>query len=135
MKTADFAERKEEAIKRMHMIGFNPLLIDKIKDNDEYMLSMNDQSHYVPKAIQEQVKDICDKYDLYPFHLIHNNTTFGELITVLFVSKEKEEWYMDYQMIEQNRYHSYVINLDNEHFSKFGSIQYVKHRSALRRIV
>lgn len=65
-----------------------------------------------------------EKHNAKVFHLIHCFSEFGELLNLLYVSNYDEEWEQDKQELKENYSFSYVVNLEDECFSEFGSIGY-----------
>lgn len=117
-------EKKEEAIKRMKYLEmFGPIIKD-FEKNDEIMVSLPPlwACYYLNDDILKKVKEIEDKYNILVYHAIETYTEFGQLLNLLYVSDYKEEWAQDNNMLKENLTVAYVINLDNEPFSEFGSI-------------
>lgn len=56
------------------------------------------------------------------YHVIHNDTEFGELLAFLYVSKEVEEWEYDAEDLKNNIQLAYVKNLTDDTCSEYGSI-------------
>jgi len=71
---------------------------------------------------QEMVKIFEEKYNAVVYHVIHNYTKFGELYSLLYVSQHEQEWDYDRDDIKHNIALSYVVNINEESFSEFGSI-------------
>lgn len=102
---------------------FGPIIKD-FEKNDEIMVSLPPlwACYYLNDDILKKVKEIEDKYNILVYHAIETYTEFGQLLNLLYVSDYKEEWAQDNNMLKENLTVAYVINLDNEPFSEFGSI-------------
>ena len=128
--------QKQEALKRLEILKENGLLknvVDDFKKNDliyyseqtkmggilYYCTQSNGADKYV-KIIEEFEKE----HNAIVYHAIHIFTEFGELLNLLYVSSYDEEYEQDKQDLKENYVFSYVINLDDEIFSEFGSIGY-----------
>lgn len=128
--------QKQEALKRLEILKEKGLLknvVDDFKKNDliyyseqtkmggilYYCTQSNGADKYV-KIIEEFEKE----HNAIVYHAIHIFTEFGELLNLLYVSSYDEEYEQDKQDLKENYVFSYVINLDDEIFSEFGSIGY-----------
>jgi site-specific recombinase len=56
------------------------------------------------------------------YHVIHDFTQIGELYSLLFVSRDKEEWLADRRDINDGIALSYVVNVSYPDCSEYGSI-------------
>lgn len=79
------------------------------------------------------VREIEDDYNIVVYHVIENNTDFGKLLTMLYVSSEVEEWQYDEELFDSNCQFAYVKNLDDDLCSEFGTINYAKAYGGLVR--
>ena len=128
--------QKQEALKRLEILKEKGLLknvVDDFKKNDliyyseqtkmggilYYCTQSNGADKYV-KIIEEFEKE----HNAIVYHAIHIFTEFGELLNLLYVSSYDEEYEQDKQDLKENYAFSYVVNLNDEMFSDFGSIVY-----------
>ena len=130
-------ERKQEAIKRMEALGLHKDCINAFKNNDEvwvseWMGSLFDMSQR--KEMLNKIQELSDKYDLYVYHVIYTPTSIGNMLSLLYVSETEEEWELDWEDMQTDRVMCYVINLDDDMLSEFGSIMVKKCNGGLRRI-
>ncbi len=132
----DFKQKqRDEAIKRMKALGLHHNAIKEFKDYGKLNLSegigalywLNDEQEKVVKEFEETTGNLV-------YHVIHNFTEFGELLSMLIVSKYAEEWDMDMDDIQNGVAFSYVKNLTNEHFSEYGGIGIRQNIGGLVRI-
>lgn len=116
-------EQKQEAVTRMQMLDiFAPAIrefekedVINVSEHGGILFWLNDEQ-------QEMVDKFEEKYQAKVYHLIHNYTEFGELYSLLFVSKHKQEWDYDKDDIKHGIACVYVVNKDEDAFSEFGSI-------------
>ena len=126
-------EIKEEAINRIKT------LIEKCNLNSNVLKYFNEGKVYYSyltaggfmgsidtisydKDYEKAVKDFEIKHQNYlVYHAIESIATHGKLLSLLYVSEDKEEW--ESERIESNNsIMSYVVNLDNPKLSEFGYI-------------
>lgn len=126
-------EIKEEAINRIKA------LIEKCNLNQKVMKYFNEGKVYYSyltaggfmgsidtisydKDYEKAVKDFEDKHpDCIVYHAIESITTQGKLLSLLYVSSDKEDW--ESEILESNSsIMSYVLNIDNPDLSEFGYI-------------
>ena len=116
-------KQKQEAIERMKMLKiysqaikeFEKENVINVSEHGGILFWLNDEQ-------QEMVKRFEEKYNAIVYHVIHNYTEFGELYSLLYVSQHEEEWDYDRDDIKHNIALSYVVNINEESFSEFGSI-------------
>lgn len=87
-----------------------------------------DESNFAPR-----VRDLEESEGFLVYHATHEHTDFGELLDLLHVSKNVEEWGMDREDIEQGYTSAYVINLDDDLCSEYGSIGFAVSGGGLVR--
>lgn len=125
-------QQKQRALELMAKIGFDSKIIDKFEETEQYMMSTSKLTlTYVPDELKERIDAMCEKYNMYPYHIIHADTNFGNLYSIIYVSDCKEEWYMDLQLISVGRLYSYTLNYEDDIMSDFGSIGYRKFNDTI----
>lgn len=116
-------EQKQEAITRMKMLKLHINAINEFEKEDVINLSEHGGILYWLNDDQmEYVKTFEQKYNSVVYHVIHNITEFGELLAFLYVSDSEEEWGYDRDDIKEGYACAYVLNLDDDMCSEFGSI-------------
>lgn len=116
-------EQKIEAIKRMKLIKLHENPIREFKAEGRLNLSENGGILYwLDEKQQECVKEFETKYNALVYHVIHDFTEFGELLSFLYVSDSEDEWEYDRDDLKQGYAYAYVKNLDDDVCSEFGSI-------------
>ncbi len=127
-------EKKKEALERMKMLNLYPNVIREFEK--ENILNMSESIGYLYWLTDEQqqyVSEFESEHDYLVYHVIHSFTEFGELLTFLYVSDDKEEWGFDRADLKDGYACAYVKNLDEEAFSEFGSIAFKQQFGGLVR--
>lgn len=113
---------KEECIKRMKELKLSNNCI-KAFENDKIWLSEGYGALY---ELEEEELEIVNKFESKTnnkvYHVIHDMTEFGELYSLLFVSKNKDEWKEDFEDLKNLCPISYVYNKTYPELSEYGSI-------------
>lgn len=116
-------EQKQEAIERMKMLKMceNPIREFELEDK------LNQSEHggilyWLDEKQEQYVKDFEKKHNAVVYHIIHNYTDIGEMLAFLYVSDSPEEWEYDRDDLKDGYACAYVMNLDDEWCSEFGSI-------------
>ena len=120
-------KQKAEAIQRMRKLKVVSEAVKQFKEDDVIMVSENGFLYWLDDEQKKIVKDFEEEYDGLVYMVIHNMTEFGELYSMLYVSKHEDEWEYDNEDLEQGYALAYVKNLDDDFCSEFGSIA-IKNR-------
>ena len=116
-------EQKKEAIKRMMKLDIYTQAIKEFeKDNVLNKSESGGILFWLDENEKKMVKEFEERYSATVYHVIHNYTEFGELYSLLFVSKYKEDWDYDNDDLKNNICLAYVKNMNEDAFSEFGSI-------------
>ena len=127
-------EKKTEALERMKMLNLYPNIIREFERDNILNLSENGGFLYWLSDEQKQyVSEFETEHNALVYHVIHNCTEFGELLTFLYVSDSKDEWGFDRADLKDGYACAYVKNLDEEAFSEFGSIAFKQQFGGLVR--
>ena len=126
-------EIKEEAINRINTLiekyKLNPNVLKYFKEDKVYysyltaggFMGSIDTISY-DKDYEKAVKDFEAKHsDCIVYHAIESITAHGKLLSLLYVSGNKEDWESE-RLESDNNIMSYVFNLDNPDLSEFGYI-------------
>lgn len=74
------------------------------------------------KNYEKAVRDFEKKHpDCLVYHAIESITAHGKLLSLLYVSNDKEDWESE-RLESDNNIMSYVVNIDNPDLSEFGYI-------------
>ncbi len=117
-------KQKQEAIERMKMLKIYSQAIKEFEK--ENVINVSEHGgilFWLDDEQQEMIKRFEEKYNAVVYHVIHNYTEFGELYSLLYVSQHENEWDYDRDDIKHNIALSYVVNINEESFSEFGSIE------------
>lgn len=131
--TTPKTEIKDEAINRIKTLiercNLNPNVLKYFNEGKVYYsyLTANGSMGSIDtisydKDYEKVVKDFEEKHpDYIVYHAIESITTHGKLLSLLYVSDDKEEWESE-RLENDNSIMSYVFNLDNPDLSEFGYI-------------
>lgn len=130
--------KKEEALKRMKTLNLHHNCIEAFNERNEVWISemygtLFDLSQ--KQYIIDEIKHLQDMYKILVYHCILTKTEFGTLITMFYVSNEKEEWEYDNDDLLHNCSCCYVLNLEDDLCSEFGTIGFKKINGGLIRIL
>ena len=117
------AKQKQEALERMKLLNLSKNIIKEFDKEGIVNLSENGGILYWLDSDQQAIVDEFEKeHDALVYHVIHDFTEFGELYSLLYVSKHEEEWEDEKDEIKIGIALSYVKNMDDDFCSEFGSI-------------
>lgn len=128
-------KQRLEAIERMRMLGIHENAIEEFEEEGKiyksetigFLYWLNDEEEKLIKNWEEETGNMA-------YHAIFNNTLFGRMLSILYVSKYEEEWEFDRRDIENNMPIAYVMNLDDEMLSEAGTIVIKRNIGGLIRI-
>ena len=86
-----------------------------MSENGGFLYWLNDEQ-------KEIVSEFEQEYYALVYHVIHNFTEFGELLTFFYVSDDDEEWEYDRADLKEGYACAYVKNLTDDICSEFGSV-------------
>lgn len=122
-------KKVDEAIVRLKMLGVHPNVIDDFNGKGYHKgkrvinYSEGGMLYWVEDAKwKEIISQFEKKYDALVYHVIYSHTNLGDMLSLLYVSDDIEEWGMDRDAIKDDYTYAYVENLDNPVFSEIGSI-------------
>ena len=85
--------QKQEAIERMKMLQLHTNIIKEFEKDGTLNLSENGGYLYWLDSDQKaMVEDFEREYKALVYHVIHNYTEIGEMYSLLYVSKDENEW-------------------------------------------
>lgn len=115
-------EAKERLRRLVFGYGMNKQIYkDYIESGELYYTDFNGIVRKLSNSLYEKVvKSICESHELVPYYVIMTQTSFGDLINILFVSKYEEDWRMERE--SGGIVHCWVENLSEPMFSEYGSI-------------
>lgn len=121
-------EQKAEAIRRMGQLNIFPDIIREFERNN--LVAISEEPFGAFYWVNEQEQKIIDalekKYHMLVYLIIRSHSTIGLMDSILFISKNPEEWGWEQIDIENNILFAYVQNYDYPDCSEFGSIGFRK---------
>ena len=128
-------EKKAEALKRMRMLHLHDNVVREFEQEDKLNLSEHGGFLYwLNEDQKEVVAQFEEKYNAVVYHVVHDYTEFGELLSLLYVSDESEEWEYDLEDVKDGYPYAYVKNLTDDWCSEFGRIGIKSQIGGLMRI-
>lgn len=136
-------KQKAEALKRMELLKLDKSVIRDFRKEDVIYYSerqnaifdgilyyLNDNNEWMQKVI-----DFENEYEAMVYHAQLTHTTFGRCLSLLYVSRDEDEWEMDKEDLQgkAKRACAYVINLDDEWLSEIGAIGLVSKNGGVSR--
>lgn len=112
-----------EAVKRMKILKMLEQPIKEFKEEGVLNLSENGGILYWLDEKQKKiVADFEKEFGGLVYHVIHSMTNFGEMLSLLYVSKYEEEWECDIEDLKEGMAVAYVVNLSMPDCSESGTI-------------
>ena len=117
------ARQRTEALKRMELLKLHENVIDDFKE-----IALLNQSelggilYWVEGETEKKIHEWEEKTGNLVYHVIHDYTEFGELLSLLYVSTYEDEWETDREDIQDGYALAYVMNLTDDWCSEYGSI-------------
>lgn len=116
-------KQKQEAIARMKLLKLHQNIIREFEQDDVINLSENGGIlFWLDEKQTEYVRNFEKNYDAVVYHVIHEYTNIGEMLSFLYVSDDKYEWGYDRDDLKKGYALAYVKNPDDEECSEFGTI-------------
>ena len=116
-------QKKQEALERMKLLSLYPNIIREFeKDGIVNMSENGGYLYWLDDEQREYVSDFEEEHNALVYHVIHNYTEVGEMLTFLYVSDDADEWGYDRDDLKAGYACAYVKNLDEDAFSEFGSV-------------
>lgn len=115
-------EKKAEAKSRLITLKVLPNVIREFDEENKVNASEDGILYWLTDEEKKIVKDFENEHNAVVYHCIRNNTEFGKLLALLYVSDSSEEWQYDNDDLSSGYAFAYVHNFDEPLFSEFGSI-------------
>lgn len=136
--------KRQEAIKRMEIIGIDKEYIDLFKDNgaisiwerqnDVFKAVRYDLEFYSNETLKAKIKEFESQYEALVYMVQKTWTSLGELYAFFYVSNRIDEW----ENVEFDLKHEsdlcYVWNETYEEDSEFGYIAFRKAMGGIYRV-
>ena len=132
-------QRKEIAIKYMKELDIYKPYIDGFIKQDWTCFYENSGGFWTDQEteLEQQLKEIEEKYNCTVYAITHEFTEFGELYDFLLVTDYPEEWKdLVYKGRTNNQHYAfaYCYNKDDDFCSEFGTIVIESFGGGIRRI-
>ena len=128
-----FERKKQEALERMKMLNLFENAIRDFQQDNKVNMSECGFLYWLDDEQTKMVSEFETEHDTLVYHVIHNYTEFGELLTFFYVSDQEEEWEYDRADLKDGYACAYVKNLDEDAFSEFGSVAFKEQFGGLVR--
>jgi len=128
-----FERKKQEALERMKMLNLFENAIKEFQQESKVNMSECGFLYWLDDDQTKMVSEFETEHDALVYHVIHNYTEFGELLTFFYVSDHEEEWEYDRADLKDGYACAYVKNLDEDAFSEFGSVAFKEQFGGLVR--
>ena len=128
-----FERKKQEALDRMKTLNLYPNIIKEFQQDNTVNMSELGFLYWLTDEQKQYVSEFETEHDALVYHVIHNYTEFGELLTFFYVSDHEEEWEYDRADLKDGYACAYVKNLDEDAFSEFGSVAFKEQFGGLVR--
>ena len=127
--------QKNEAIKRLKILQDKFELMETVtkefKQEDILYYSEYVNKNYPAvlywisnnKEYENAIKKFEEKHNAIVYHSILTRTTFGTILTLLYVSEEQDVWQEDKEQLQEGLPLAYCINLEDDNCSEFGGVQ------------
>lgn len=127
--------QKREAIERLKILCFDDIFVDIFSRGTRNLFSIdNGYLDFFGSNWEKRIKAVEEKYKVLVYHVMRSDTSFGKLLILLVVSDCKEDWKLEREQVKAFKPLAYVINLDDEACSEFGSVLVKPQNGGLVRI-
>ena len=128
-----FERKKQEALNRMKTLNLFENAIRDFQQDNKVNMSECGFLYWLDEEQTKMVSEFETEHNALVYHVIHNYTEFGELLTFFYVSDHEEEWGYDRADLKDGYACAYVKNLDEDAFSEFGSVAFKEQFGGLVR--
>ncbi len=123
-------KQKLEALKRMELLKLLPQVKKDFEKNGTIYYSERQNAFFLAtlywvsnnEKFIEIINDFEKKHNSMVYHCQLTHTEWGDMLSLLYVSDNEEEWEMDKDDLKEGYALVRVENLDDSNLSEFGSI-------------
>ncbi|MCX4355867.1 MAG: hypothetical protein OSJ43_06535 [Oscillospiraceae bacterium] len=116
--------KKEEAIKRMKLLGIIPDVIHQFEKDD--LINRSEPPfgalYWVQGDDLKHLHKFEEEHNALVYAVIRNYYNIGTMDSYLYVSDYEKDWENDREELKNGEAFAYVRNLDDDECSEFGSI-------------
>ena len=116
-------DQKKEAMLRMNLLNLPDTVKSAFEAEKKIYVSDAGALKLATQHQMEEIQAFEREYESTVYHAIRSMTSFGEMLSLLFVSDYDEEWEMDRECLSEKFPFVQVINEDNPCCSEMGDIQ------------
>lgn len=128
-------EKVSEALERMRLLKFHPNVITEFLRNQTINASEGGGFlFWLTEKEKDVVTDFENTHNALVYHVIRNTTELGALLSLMYVSDNKDEWVIDREDIKNGEPLVYVKNMDDDMMSEFGYISITPRYGGLVRV-
>mgnify|MGYP004639393735 CR=1 FL=1 len=125
---------KKEALVRMKILGLHENALKDLEHKDIVNSSFFGALYFLDDGQKARVRQFEDESGGLVYHVIHDYTDLGEMLSFLYVSKYEDEWSRDREDLKEGIPLVYVANLTDEMCSEYGSIGVKPYMDGVLRI-
>lgn len=124
----------EEAVKRLKMLGVHPNVVEDFKDGTINYSIRGMMYHIKKESWKNIISSFEENYNSVVFLAILSHASFGDMLSLLYVSRHEEEWEADRSMLTHGKTVAYVYNFDAPYCSEIGCIGIKSVFGGIRRL-
>jgi hypothetical protein len=122
--------QKQEAVKRLKLLKVSKNVLREFEQEDVVYYSERQNNmfdgilYWISNEPQyeEAVSNFEKEHNALVYHAQLTHTEFGDLLSLMYISKNKSEWEQDIDDIKTGQAVVYVLNVEDNLNSEFGSI-------------
>lgn len=122
---------KKEALQRMRSLDLYSKIINEYENSDKIYFSEFGGMLYDLDEIAKRAVAKCRELGYVPYHVVKTNTTFGNLVQVLYVSNDVDNW--PYERKQKNDCLYNLCYMENVDDYEFGESKFVAANGGLVR--
>lgn len=133
-------EMKNEAIKRLEMMGIHGETIRQFKEENLVSYSITGFNYWFSDQYKKIIEKFEEEQNCLVYYGILNKTNLEPTLSLFYVPNYdddfnyRKEWLIDRHDISECECLVYVHNLENEHFSEIGYIKFRPLHGGLQRL-
>lgn len=125
---------RKEAVYRMTILGISEKTINDFMTDGKVNISIKGVMCCLDECQLNMISKFEAETGCMVYHVIQNDSTIGRMLTFLYVSNSPEEWTMEHEDLKAGTPMAYVVNIDNDIYSEFGSVRIQNYLGGLIRI-
>lgn len=116
------SKQKDEAISRIKKLNLHPNAVREFIEENKLNLSERGMLYWLGETELAMIEEWQKETGNLAYHIIKNRLEFGTCYSILYVSKYVDEWEDDNYDLDDGYPLAYVMNVDDEFSSEYGSI-------------